>query len=219
MARRGGLGRGLGSLIPTGPLPASPAQADPPADVPAAQDTTTGAVVAALETGAVDLDVDLDAGQRPAGGFAAVHGAYFAEIPIAAIRPNPKQPRQVFDEEALEELTSSIREFGVLQPIVVRPLGTDDVAADGISYELVMGERRLRAAADVGLTGISAIVRETDDAAMLRDALLENLHRAQLAGGGCGLPAASGGVRGHARGAGRADRPQSLAGQQHHPPA
>jgi ParB family chromosome partitioning protein len=85
---------------------------------------------------------------------------------------NPKQPRTVFDEDALTELTHSIREFGVLQPIVVRP------RADG--YELVMGERRLRAAIAAGLERIPAIVRDTADEAMLRDALLENIHRAQL---------------------------------------
>jgi ParB family chromosome partitioning protein len=101
-----------------------------------------------------------------------VPGASFAELPIADIRANAKQPRQVFDEEALDELAHSIREFGVLQPVVVRP--------DGDSYELVMGERRLRAAAQAGLEAIPAIIRSTNDDAMLRDALLENIHRAQL---------------------------------------
>lgn len=88
------------------------------------------------------------------------------------ITTNPKQPRQVFDEEALTELSHSIKEFGVLQPIVVRP--------HGIDFELVMGERRLRAAIAAGLETIPAIVRDTADEAMLRDALLENIHRAQL---------------------------------------
>lgn len=88
------------------------------------------------------------------------------------ITTNPKQPRQVFDEEALSELSHSIKEFGVLQPIVVRPQGT--------TFELVMGERRLRAAIAAGLDTIPAIVRDTADEAMLRDALLENIHRAQL---------------------------------------
>jgi ParB family chromosome partitioning protein len=102
-----------------------------------------------------------------------VVGASFAELAIADIHPNAKQPRQVFDEDALAELTHSIREFGVLQPVVVRadPAG---------GYELVMGERRLRAAAAAGLAQIPAIVRSTADDAMLRDALLENIHRAQL---------------------------------------
>ncbi|HWC35551.1 MAG TPA: ParB/RepB/Spo0J family partition protein [Mycobacteriales bacterium] len=100
-------------------------------------------------------------------------GAHFAEIPIEAIEPNPRQPRDVFDEEAMAELVTSIREVGVLQPVVVRDLGTG-------RYQLVMGERRLRAAREAGLTAMPAIVRDTSDDAMLRDALLENLHRQQL---------------------------------------
>lgn len=100
-------------------------------------------------------------------------GAHFAEVPVAHVRPNPRQPRTVFDEDALAELVDSIREVGLLQPVVVRPLGEDQ-------YELVMGERRLRASQLVGLSTIPAIVRRTEDADLLRDALLENLHRAQL---------------------------------------
>jgi ParB family chromosome partitioning protein len=92
---------------------------------------------------------------------------------VAAITPNPKQPRQVFDEEALDELKTSIEEVGFLQPIVVRELERG-------SFELVMGERRLRAAQALGRDTIPAIVRETRDDAMLRDALLENIHRANL---------------------------------------
>lgn len=99
-------------------------------------------------------------------------GAHFAEIPVDQVRPNPRQPRQVFAEEALAELVHSIREVGLLQPIVVRKV--DD------GYELIMGERRLRAAKQVGLERIPAIVRETRDDDLLRDALLENLHRAEL---------------------------------------
>ena len=131
--RKGGLGRGLGALIPTGPVTAS--------DSPVEQ--------------------------------VAVEGARFAELPISSIVPNHAQPRQVFDSDALEELVHSIREVGLLQPIVVRPL-------DGGRYELIMGERRWRASQQVGLTVIPAIVRETPDVDMLRDALLENLHRSQL---------------------------------------
>ena len=130
--RRGGLGRGLGALIPQGP--AEPDDATP---------------------------------------LAQVEGARFAELPIASITPNAVQPRTVFDEEALQELTDSIREVGLLQPIVVRPLGDS-------TYELIMGERRWRASQRVGLTTIPAIVRDTPDEGMLRDALLENLHRSQL---------------------------------------
>jgi ParB family chromosome partitioning protein len=102
-----------------------------------------------------------------------VAGAQFAELPVEVIHANPKQPRQVFDEDALAELAHSVREFGVLQPVVVR-------ADEQGGYELVMGERRLRAATLAGLSVIPAIVRSTADEAMLRDALLENIHRAQL---------------------------------------
>ncbi|MFT4296447.1 MAG: ParB/RepB/Spo0J family partition protein [Micropruina sp.] len=100
-------------------------------------------------------------------------GSYYAELPVDSIRPNPKQPRQVFDADALAELVESIQEVGLLQPIVARPLGDD-------SYELVMGERRLRASQQAGLATIPAIVRPTSEHDLLRDALLENLHRAQL---------------------------------------
>ncbi|WP_029068028.1 ParB/RepB/Spo0J family partition protein [Jonesia quinghaiensis] len=102
-----------------------------------------------------------------------VPGARFAELPIDAIIPNPRQPRVNFDEGELEELVGSIREIGVLQPIVVRQ-------RDDSGYELIMGERRWRASQEAGLTAIPAIIRETDDSAMLRDALLENLHRSAL---------------------------------------
>ena len=100
-------------------------------------------------------------------------GSYFTEVPLEAITPNPRQPRTVFDEDAMSELVESIREVGMLQPIVVRPLG-------GAKFELVMGERRWRAAQQAGVDTIPAIVRETADHELLRDALLENLHRAQL---------------------------------------
>jgi ParB family chromosome partitioning protein len=102
-----------------------------------------------------------------------VPGATYRELPVSEIRPNARQPRQVFDDESHEELVLSIREFGLLQPIVVRPAENGD-------YELVVGERRWRAAKDAGLDTIPAIIRETSDDAMLRDALLENLHRVQL---------------------------------------
>jgi ParB family chromosome partitioning protein len=98
--------------------------------------------------------------------------AHFAEIPVGMIRPNPRQPRQVFDPDALAELVHSVREIGVLQPIVLRQV--DD------GYELIMGERRWRAATEAGLEAIPAIIRETADDDLLRDALLENLHRAEL---------------------------------------
>ncbi|MGO1241055.1 MAG: ParB/RepB/Spo0J family partition protein, partial [Cellulosimicrobium funkei] len=114
-----------------------------------------------------------------AGGAAddlvPVPGARFAELPTSSIRPNPRQPRTVFDEGELDELIGSIREIGVLQPIVVRP-----VPGESGAYELIMGERRWRATQAAGLDAIPAIVRETDDADLLRDALLENLHRSAL---------------------------------------
>ncbi|MFN8189769.1 MAG: ParB/RepB/Spo0J family partition protein [Nocardioidaceae bacterium] len=144
--KRRGLGRGLGSLIPTAPVVDD-----------AASEGSPGAAVA-----------------DPTGpALAPVAGASFAELPIDHIRPNAKQPRQVFDEEAMAELVFSIGEIGLLQPIVVRRVAEDH-------YELVMGERRWRASQAAGLTTIPAIVRETDDTDMLRDALLENLHRSQL---------------------------------------
>jgi ParB family chromosome partitioning protein len=100
-------------------------------------------------------------------------GAYFAELPLDSITPNPRQPREVFDEDLLQELVTSIKEVGLLQPIVVRQVGPD-------RYELIMGERRWRACHEAELEAIPAIVRATDDEKLLLDALLENLHRAQL---------------------------------------
>ncbi|HEX3221800.1 MAG TPA: ParB/RepB/Spo0J family partition protein [Nocardioides sp.] len=142
---RRGLGRGLGSLIPTGP------------PVPAPDEAGRDAAAAA-----------------PAPDLPPVpEGAYFADLPIGQVAPNQVQPRQVFEEEAMAELVHSIKEIGLLQPVVVRRSGPE-------SYELVMGERRWRAAQEAGLEHIPAIVRQTDDADMLRDALLENLHRSQL---------------------------------------
>ena len=137
--RAGGLGRGLGALIPTSAA-----------------------------------EVDLDATFPPPQ---AVPGAHFAEVPLDRISPNPQQPRAHFDPEALAELVTSIREVGLLQPVVVRQVSED---ADGPRYELVMGERRWRAS-QVAETGtIPAIGRATADDDLLRDALLENLHRQQL---------------------------------------
>ncbi|MFE0019922.1 ParB/RepB/Spo0J family partition protein [Amycolatopsis sp. NPDC059021] len=162
--RRGGLGRGLAALIPTGPATTGgSAPSSSPAD-PAPANT---------QSGSKD-----DTGWFAANGAAGSHGgevagAVYREVPVSAIKPNPKQPRQVFDEEALAELEHSIREFGLMQPIVVRELGNDE-------YELVMGERRLRASQQAELEAIPAIVRQTADESMLRDALLENIHRVQL---------------------------------------
>lgn len=123
--RRGGLGRGLGALIPTGPAEEQ------------------------------------------------IEGARFEEIPLDSIEPNPRQPREVFDPDALAELVTSIREVGILQPIVVREV-------DPGRYQLIMGERRWRASREAGLDAVPAIIRDTADDALLRDALLENLHRQEL---------------------------------------
>ena len=113
--------------------------------------------------------------------LAPVPGAEFAELPVDSIRPNPKQPRTVFDEDQLAELVHSIREIGVLQPVVVRRIAETDLAeADGRQFELIMGERRWRATREAGLGVIPAIIKDTHDDDLLRDALLENLHRSQL---------------------------------------
>ena len=112
-------------------------------------------------------------GSATDGEQVAVAGAVFAELPVGQIVPNAVQPRQVFDEDEMAELVHSITEIGLLQPVVVRRTGPD-------AYELVMGERRWRATQAAGLDTIPAIIRETDDTDMLRDALLENLHRSQL---------------------------------------
>ncbi|MBO4159460.1 ParB/RepB/Spo0J family partition protein [Micromonospora sp. MMS20-R2-23] len=169
---RGGLGRGLGALIPTGPVQESTTTATLPVEVdpvrPATETSTDPVALNVTTPAPVALAPPPDEPQ-----LSPVPGARFAEISVDAIVPNPKQPRHVFDEEALEELKTSIQEVGFLQPIVVRQL-------DSEKYELVMGERRWRAAQAVGRESIPAIVRETKDDAMLRDALLENIHRANL---------------------------------------
>jgi ParB family chromosome partitioning protein len=114
----------------------------------------------------------------PAGALeedetAAATGARFDELPLDSIEPNPRQPREVFDEDSMAELVASIREVGVLQPVVVREVGPG-------RYQLIMGERRWRACREAGVSGVPAIIRETADDQLLRDALLENLHRQQL---------------------------------------
>jgi len=136
--KRGGLGKGIGALIPSGEKDA--------------------------------VDVFFSSEQKTT--LLPVPGAAFASIPVNEIQPNPQQPRDVFEPEAFQELVHSVREFGVLQPIVVRP-------SEG-GFQLIMGERRWRASKEAGLAEIPAIIRETTDENMLRDALLENLHRSDL---------------------------------------
>src|SRR4051812_11234464 len=206
---RRGLGRGLGALIPSGPSPMQTAESEGRHAADGHGSSELRSDLAGLEHADDGLDrldhpgtgvdgvegVDgadggldrldhpdgaLENDERPEGGLdeldqpvTGVGGAYFAELPVASIRANPRQPRQVFDEDALAELVHSIHEVGLLQPVVVRPAGDEQ-------YELVMGERRWRAAQQAGLVTIPAIVRETGDDDLLRDALLENLYRADL---------------------------------------
>ncbi|MGA8252074.1 MAG: ParB/RepB/Spo0J family partition protein [Mycobacterium sp.] len=160
--RKGGLGRGLASLIPTGPA-----------------DADSGPATLGPRMGSAAADVLIGGGTATGPDAAAVGsmGAVYREIAPTDIERNPRQPRQVFDEEALSELVHSIREFGLLQPIVVRAVSESQ---SGARYQIVMGERRWRAAQEAGLAAIPAIVRETGDDNLLRDALLENIHRVQL---------------------------------------
>lgn len=179
--KRTGLGRGIGALIPT---TSSDNQANRPVDVffpdnqgtarKAAKDAATAAAdaaAAAAEPQAPSSEPTPSEGPQ----LVAVPGARLAYLSPALIVPNANQPRTVFDEDHLAELVTSIREVGVLQPIVVRPIPGDDE-----QYELIMGERRLRASKEVGLDRIPAIIKDTADEDMLRDALLENLHRSEL---------------------------------------
>ena len=176
------------------PAPVVPEQASPvgTATVIEAPPTAPGLVVpapdpvgpesAASNVPAPEQPVAVQQPAEPSGpdmpeGLVPVPGAYFAEIRVDSIRPNPKQPRQVFDEESLAELVHSVKEIGVLQPIVVRSLPLEGGEP---RFELIMGERRWRATQEAGLERIPAIVKDTSDDDMLRDALLENLHRSQL---------------------------------------
>ena len=152
-AKRTGLGRGIGALIPT-----DEGSAERPVDVFFPSGRTVR--------------------QPEADSLASVPGARLANLSPDDIAPNASQPRRSFVQEDLDELIHSIREIGVLQPIVVRPI--KDAAPGEPNYELVMGERRLRASKQLGLDSIPAVIKNTADDAMLRDALLENLHRANL---------------------------------------
>nr|WP_202439476.1 ParB/RepB/Spo0J family partition protein [Streptomyces sp. SID8356] len=171
--RRRGLGRGLGALIPAAPQEKQvPGPGVGPASGGGPVLTAERGVAAAKVTGLPSSPVVPEPASAPEQET-GTSGAYFAELPVGSVTPNPRQPREVFDEDALAELVTSIKEVGLLQPVVVRKLGAD-------RYELIMGERRLRASREAGLDRIPAIVRDTDDEKLLLDALLENLHRAQL---------------------------------------
>ncbi|MFE1787370.1 ParB/RepB/Spo0J family partition protein [Streptomyces sp. NPDC059525] len=176
--RRRGLGRGLGALIPAAPQEKTPvmgAGSTSPSAVPVL--TSERGIAAAKLAALSQADVSRETPIDPVSVQPEVEqgtGATFAELPLDAITPNPKQPREVFDEDALAELVTSIQTVGLLQPVVVR-----QATAPG-RYELIMGERRWRACREAGLETIPAIIRATDDEKLLLDALLENLHRAQL---------------------------------------
>ena len=227
--KRRALGRGLGALIPTSSadrpvdvfFPRAPAadapdsgEAEPhgsaPGGPPQHGETPPGEESAAAAEVPDAADAAADGAAGAAGhdpdGLLPVPGARFAELPVAAIRPNPRQPRTVFDADELAELVHSVREIGILQPVVVRPLAPTDrddgpgasgrasgdatdggpthdeapTSDDPVRFELVMGERRWRAAREAGLATVPAIIRTTADEDLLRDALLENLHRSQL---------------------------------------
>lgn len=201
-AKRTGLGRGIGALIPTSePSEARPvdvffpqstrsAETNRPGEADAA-DRSTATPDGATPDGDTDRDTAPDGAKparRPARraaasiestpeespGLAEIPGARLVEIDPHEIVPNPRQPRTHFDADDLAELVHSVREYGLLQPVVVRPRSEDG------TYELIMGERRTRASREAGLARIPAIIRDTADEDLLRDALLENLHRAQL---------------------------------------
>jgi len=157
MAKRTGLGRGIGALIPTSDA------TERPVDVffPGARIDPVRESAPAVQSA------------EPAEDLVAVPGARLIRVNPHDIVPNPRQPRVHFNEDDLAELVHSVREFGVLQPVVVRQ-------NDEGKYELIMGERRTRAAREAGLDSMPAILRETADEDLLRDALLENLHRSQL---------------------------------------
>jgi ParB family chromosome partitioning protein len=154
--QRRGLGKGLGALIPTAP---------PPTSDGSGSSNEPGFPGGPVANGAA----------APGPALEPVAGAHFAELPVGSITVNPRQPREHFDEQALQELAESISIVGLLQPIVVRK-----AASDEHDYELIMGERRWRASKMAGLDVIPAIVRDTGDNDLLRDALMENLHRQQL---------------------------------------
>ncbi|MFJ8026632.1 ParB/RepB/Spo0J family partition protein [Streptomyces sp. NPDC096311] len=176
--RRRGLGRGLGALIP-----AAPTEKTVPSPAGGVSASSAAGPVLTAERGVAAAKVTTlppvshETEESPTIGTAEVPsapvGAHFAELPLDYVTPNPRQPREVFDEDALAELVTSIKEVGLLQPVVVRQVGPT-------RYELIMGERRFRACREAGLEAIPAIVRATEDEKLLLDALLENLHRAQL---------------------------------------
>lgn len=173
-----GLGRGLGALIPTGP---APAVEKAPASQSGGSTSVAKRASKSAAKSAAGASSKSSSRSRPRAAadsdLEPVAGAVYVELAPADVVPNPRQPRQIFDTDALAELVHSIKEIGLLQPIVVR---RREDSGDGAHFELIAGERRWRASQEAGLERIPAIVRETADDDMLREALLENLHRAQL---------------------------------------
>ena len=172
--RQGGLGKGLAALIPSGPGTPSrkPHLGDSAADIILGASAGTPKDAGTKKVQGAPT-IQRSSGSKKRQAKPSVIGATYREISIGDILPNPKQPRTVFDEDELAELVHSIKEFGLLQPVVVRP------SEEG-GFELIMGERRWRASSKAGLATIPAIVRDTKDDDLLRDALLENIHRVQL---------------------------------------
>ncbi|MEO6142816.1 MAG: ParB/RepB/Spo0J family partition protein [Dermatophilaceae bacterium] len=218
-AKRRALGRGLGALIPSAPAgdggrrpvdvffrdgsgprsdTSSPVSREtPPRGEDGSTDESQGEAIgnghdprSAQSGRASDVDPEAVDGPDYSGpDLAPVPGARYEELPVGSIRPNPRQPRQVFDDDDMAELVNSIKEIGVLQPVVVRPIPADELeiaagqtpdGAEQPRFELIMGERRLRATAAAGMAFIPAIIKDTHDDDLLRDALLENLHRSEL---------------------------------------
>ncbi len=190
--KRRALGRGLGALIPTAATGERPvdvffgSNTSPSSEAKIAEQAAGARQATAVAGASLTADAaDAQPADRGTDALQPVPGASFAELPVAAIRPNPRQPRTVFDEDEMAELVHSVSEIGILQPIVVRRITAADTARsdeprESASYELVMGERRWRAAQAAGLAVVPAIIRTTHDDDLLRDALLENLHRSQL---------------------------------------
>ena len=209
--KRRALGRGLGALIPPGgtgggatrptdvffkerseptspsgnPQPSTDAP-DDDADAPPQNGGPDTPSEASSQVSGSNLDMDTVVevpvtSTTDGPELVAVPGAQFADVAVDAIRPNPRQPRTIFDEDDLAELVHSIREIGVLQPIVVRRVPEDATdVPEGVQFELIMGERRWRASREAGNTTVPTIIKATEDDDLLRDALLENLHRSQL---------------------------------------
>jgi ParB family chromosome partitioning protein len=190
--KRRALGRGLGALIPSAPAAQTAAR---PVDVffkdhPSAVDGSSSAgaphvngrdgIAVGASPGASNGSGAHTAGDAALDGQPGSNSAPNGELPVDSIRPNPRQPRSVFDEDEMAELVNSIKEIGVLQPVVVRPIPDSEQDGGSVRYELIMGERRWRASLEAGKETVPAIIKETTDDVLLRDALLENLHRSQL---------------------------------------